>query len=57
MNIQLHADQLHNNNCLGIDCVLIPAPIKFSGLLPENPVRAPGALTKKNCHGIIFVAW
>ena len=27
MNIQLHAHHLHNNNCWGINCVIIPAPM------------------------------
>ena len=27
INIQLHAHQLHNNNCWGVNCVIIPAPM------------------------------
>ena len=27
--IHLHAHQLHNNNCWGFNCVIIPAPMVF----------------------------
>ena len=30
INIQLHAHQLHNKNCWGINCVIIPAPMLVS---------------------------
>ena len=33
MNIQLHAHQLHINNCWGINCVIIPAPMVQKALI------------------------
>ena len=47
-------------------CLSTPPPSKylpalkielFSGLLPKNPVRAPGAVTEKTFFQIIFGVW
>ena len=41
MNIKLHAHQMHNNNCWGINCTIVPTPMVLQ-LWPEGAEPGSG---------------
>ena len=60
INFQLHAHHLHNNNCWGANCVIIPAPMVCAVIFLQEwvgweifaaiwgkPQRADGAIQKQ----------